>query len=48
MYIILIIEDLDHVQVIQNKEGETKLFYTKESAQKYEDKIVSMSKIVKV
>lgn len=48
MYIILIIEDLEHVQVVQNKEGETKLFFTKGEAEEFEESINEITKIVKV
>lgn len=48
MYIILIIEDLKHIQVVQNKEGETKLFYTKVEVEEFEEGINEITKIVKV
>lgn len=48
MYIILIIEDLDHIQVVQDEEGLTKLFHTKGEVEEFEEGINEITKIVKV
>ena len=48
MYIILIVEDLDHIQVVQDEDGSTKLFYTKEVAEMFEEQIKGVTKIVKL
>lgn len=48
MYIILIIQDLDHIQVVLNEDGSTKLFHTKGEVEEFEEGINEITKIVKV
>lgn len=48
MYIILIVEDLDHIRIVLNEDGSTKLFHTKGDVEEFGEGINEVTKIVKV